>query len=199
MFFFHRPRATRPQAETRIYQRLEEFRPARRERSRLIAQLWQITQATLFGLSPHPLHRWRAFLLRLFGARLGRGVVIRPSARVHFPWNLEIGDRTWIGDEVRLYSLGKITIGHDAVVSQRSYLCAGTHDYARPDMPTLTPPVTIGNQAWIATDVFVGPGVVIGDGAVVGARSSVFKSLPGGRLYRGNPARDCGARPTGAP
>ena len=188
----------RSDQETRIYQRLEDFRPARRERSRLTAQLWQITQATLFGLSPHPLHGWRAFLLRLFGARLGRNVVIRPSARVYFPWNLQIGDRSWSGDEVRLYSLGKISIGSDTVVSQRSYVCAGSHDHTKPSLPTLTPSVLIGDQVWIATDVFVGPGVTIGDGAVIGARSSVFKDLEGGRLYRGSPASDCGPRSTEA-
>ncbi|HYD32276.1 MAG TPA: WcaF family extracellular polysaccharide biosynthesis acetyltransferase [Azospirillaceae bacterium] len=176
-------------AGTRRYQRLEEFRPAQRGRSRWVALAWQLVQATLFAVSPHPMNGWRRVLLRAFGARIGAGVVIRPSARVHFPWHLTIGDRSWVGDEVRLYTLGLIRIGSDTVISQRSHLCAGTHDHLAPSFSTLLPPIAIGDQVWIGAEVFVAPGVTIGDGAVVGARSAVFKNLDGGMVHRGSPAR----------
>ncbi|MFD2265580.1 WcaF family extracellular polysaccharide biosynthesis acetyltransferase [Lacibacterium aquatile] len=184
--------------ETRRYQRLETFRPADRGRSRWVALLWQMVQALLLAPSPHFCHGWRRFWLRLFGAKIGKDVVIRPSASVHFPWRLTLGDRVWIGDEVRLYSLGEISIGSDSVISQQAYLCAGTHDPSDPSFPTLLPPIHIGSEVWIGARAFIGPGASVGDGAVVGALSGVFKHLPGGRIYRGNPARDAGARPTGA-
>jgi len=107
---------------------------------------------------------------------------------VTYPWKLEIGDHSWIGDDVVLYSLGEIRIGAHSVVSQRSYLCAGSHDIESVAFDILARPVTVGSQCWIASDVFVGPGVSIGDGTVVGARSAVFGDLPAGMICHGSPA-----------
>jgi putative colanic acid biosynthesis acetyltransferase WcaF len=183
--------------DPRLYQRLETFRPAERGRSRWYALLWQMVQAFLVAPSPHFCHGWRRFWLRRFGAKIGENVVIRPSARVHFPWRLTLGDRVWIGDEVRLYSLGDIEVGADSVISQQAYLCAGTHDPSDPSFPTLTPAIRIGAEVWIGARAFIGPGAIVGDGAVVGAMSGVFKQLPGGHIYRGNPARDAGPRTAG--
>jgi putative colanic acid biosynthesis acetyltransferase WcaF len=172
------------------YQDLSAFRLPENFRGRpgWLVQAWWLVQWFLFRPSPQALYGWRRFLLRLFGARIGQHVLVRPTAWVTFPWKLSIGDYTWIGDEVVLYCLGEITIGAHTVISQRSYLSAGTHDYEQPDFPILAPPITIGAQVWLATDVFVGPGVHIGDGSVVGARSSVYKDLPGGMICYGNPA-----------
>ena len=94
-----------------------------------------------------------------------------------------------------LYSLGEIHIGAHTVISQRSYLCAGTHDYTRPSFDISAPPIHIGDQVWIASDVFVAPGVSIGDGAVIGARSSVFHDLPEGMVCVGSPAQPLKPRP----
>jgi len=128
-------------------------------------------------------------LLRSFGARIGKKVLIRPTARITYPWKVEIGDFSWVGDEVNLYSLGKITIGEHSVISQKSYLCAGSHRYDRIDFPIYSDSISIGKGCWLATDVFVGPGVDIGDYTLVGARSSVFKDLEGGKVYQGTPAK----------
>ena len=152
-------------------------------------QLWWIAEAILFRPSPQVLYGWRRFLLRCFGAKIGKGVIIRPTVRTQFPWKLTIGDYSWVGDDVVLYSLGTISIGSHAVVSQKSYLCAGTHDYTKTDFPILGLPVVIEDECWLATDVYVAPGVTIGRGTVVGARSSVFKSLPAGMVCMGSPAR----------
>ena len=138
-------------------------------------QLWWAVQATLFAWSPQILYRWRAFLLRLFGAKIGKNVVIR-------------GDYAWVGDDAVLYTLGEITIGANSVVSQKCYLCTGSHDFMSPHFDITASPVVIGEKCWLATDVFVAPGVSVGDGTVVGARSSVFKSLPANKICRGNPA-----------
>lgn len=163
--------------------------PKFRGRNPFIVQFWWIVQATLFGCSPQFMYGWRRFLLRMFGAKIGKRVIIRPTVRVTFPWNLEIGDDVWVGDEVRLYTLGFISIGHDAVVSQRSYLCTGTHDYSKVTFDIYALPIFIGSEVWIATDVFVGPGVSVGRGAVVGARSSVFQNLPEKMICIGAPAK----------
>jgi len=172
------------------FQRLDRFcTPAGfRGRPGWYVQLWWLVQTTLFRPSPQVLYGWRRWLLRRFGARIGKGVLLRPSVRITYPWKLTIGDHAWIGDDVVLYTLGDIAIGAHAVVSQRSYLCTGSHDYTRTTFDIFARPIVIGAQAWLATDVFVAPGVAIGAGTVVGARSSVFKSLPGGVIARGNPA-----------
>jgi putative colanic acid biosynthesis acetyltransferase WcaF len=142
-------------------QDLSKFRlPADfRGRSAVIVQLWWVVQGTLFACSPQFMFGWRRWLLQLFGAKVGQSVLLRPSVKVTYPWKVSIGDYVWIGDDVVLYSLGEIEIGDHAVVSQRSYLCAASHDYSQPEFPIFDKKVCIGAQAWLATDVFVAPGV----------------------------------------
>ncbi|WP_165958221.1 colanic acid biosynthesis acetyltransferase WcaF [Segetibacter sp. 3557_3] len=115
-------------------------------------------------------------------------MIIRASVHTHFPWKVTIGDYSWIGDGVVLYSLADINIGNNVVISQKSYLCAGSHDYRYVEFPTTNSPITIEDECWLATDVFVAPGITVGKGTVVGARSSVFKSLPAGKICAGSPA-----------
>jgi len=160
-----------------------------RGRSAILVQLWWLVQATAFHGSPQVLYGFRSWLLRLFGARLGKGVKIRPSATVTYPWKVTIGNNTWIGDDVVLYSLGDIVIGSDVVISQRGYLCAATHDYRSPSFDMQASMVSIADEVWVSADVFVAPGVKIGRGAVVGARSSVFKDLPPMMVSVGSPAQ----------
>lgn len=181
------------------WQKLNSFKTPEgfRGKSGWYVQLWWIVQSLFFKTSPQFLYGWRRFLLKLFGAKIGKNVIIRPSAHIQFPWKLEIGDNAWIGDEVVLYNLGTITIGANAVVSQRSYICAGSHDYTQIDFPISNEPIVIEQEVWLATDVFVGPGLTIGKGAVIGARSSVFKSLEGGKVYAGSPAKFIKDRKTG--
>jgi putative colanic acid biosynthesis acetyltransferase WcaF len=168
--------------------------PGFRGRSKVMVQLWWLVQSTLFAMSPQVMYGWRAWLLRRFGARVGRGAIIRPSVKTPYPWKLTIGDHCHIGDEVHLYTYGEIEIGDCAVVSQRSYLCAGSHDYTSPTFDIFAKKIVIGREAWLATDVFVAPGVTIGSGAVVGARSSVFHDLPSAVIAMGTPARIVGER-----
>lgn len=151
--------------------------------------LWWLVQAVVFPLSPHFANGVRVWLLRCFGAKIGRGVVIRPTARVTYPWKLAIGDRSWIGDDVVLYSLAPITLGQHCVVSQKSYLCTGSHDVESPAFDLVTAPIVVGNGAWVATDCFVAPGVTVGANTVVGARSSVFRDLPPGYVCVGSPCK----------
>jgi putative colanic acid biosynthesis acetyltransferase WcaF len=178
------------------YQQLESFQvpPGFRGQSTIYVQMWRLVQSTLFALSPQFMYGWRAWLLRRFGARIGEGVIIRPSVKIPYPWKLTIGNHCHIGDEVHLYTYGEIEIGDCAVVSQRSYLCAGSHDYKSPAFDLIARKIVIESEVWVATDVFVAPGVTIGHGAVVGARSSVFHDLPPGTISIGTPAKVVGER-----
>jgi putative colanic acid biosynthesis acetyltransferase WcaF len=173
------------------YQRLDLFRlPAGfRGRSAVYVQLWWIVQGLLFKPLPQICYPIRRALLRAFGAKIGKGVLIRPGVEVTFPWKLVIGDYSWIGDDVTLYTLGPITIGANTVISQKSYICAADHDYAHVAFPIRERPIRIGDQAWIGGDVWVGPGVTIADGAVVGARSNVVQDVPEAMVCVGSPCR----------
>ena len=151
--------------------------------------LWMITWSFLFRTSFHNWYAWRRFLLRLFGARVGRQVRVRPSTRIEIPWNLTLGDSAIVGDDAILYSLGHITIGRGAIVSQYAHLCAGSHDYRSKTFDLLKLPITIGEDAWIAADAFIGPGVTVGNRSVIGARSSVFMNIPADVVAAGTPAK----------
>lgn len=151
--------------------------------------LWWLVQAVVFPLTPHFAHSLRVAVLRLFGATIGAGVSIRPTARFTYAWNVTIGDYSWIGDDVVLYSLDRITIGQHCVISQKTYLCTGSHDIHDPAFGLKTAPITIGNGAWIATDCFVAPGVQIGANAVIGARSTVLRDMPNQQVCWGSPCQ----------
>lgn len=178
------------------YQDLSRFRvPAGfRGRSGVYVQLWWLAQALLIGLSPQPFHGWRAAVLRAFGAKVGQGVRIRPSARVTYPWKVSIGDNAWIGDRAELYSLETIEIGDNACVSQDCYLCTGSHDHRTIDFAYDCRPIRIGAESWLAAGCFVGPGVTVGAAAVIGARSMVLRDVAPARICAGNPLRDLGPR-----
>jgi len=174
-----------------LVQDLKSFRvPAGfRGRPTWVVQLWWIVQATFFRLSPQVLFGWRRFLLRLFGCSVGKGVLIRPTVEITYPWKVSIGDYSWIGDGVTLYSLGQISIGNNVVISQQSYICTGSHDMSAPSFDITQKPISIEDESWIATGVFIAPGIRIGYGAVVGARSSVLSNVPALMVCVGNPAK----------
>ncbi len=151
--------------------------------------LWWLVQAIVFPLSPQPFHFLRRGLLRLFGAKVGVGVIIRPTARFTYPWKVEIGDYSWIGDDVVFYSLDKIEIGRHCVISQKCYLCTGNHDFKDPAFGLMTGEIFVGNGVWVAADCFLAAGVNIGANSMIGARSSVFKSMPAGMVCWGNPCQ----------
>lgn len=158
-------------------------------REKILRAVWTLLGQPVFSFTFHNWYAVRRTLLRLFGARIGHSVRLRPSVRIEQPWNLTIGSNSSIGDRSIVYCLGKVVIGSNTSLSQDVHLCAGTHDYTKPDLPLLRPPITIGNEVWLAADVFVGPNVIIEDGCVVGARSSVFKNLPAWQVCAGTPAK----------
>lgn len=157
--------------------------------------VWNYFGQPLFRCTFHNWYGVRNTMLRLFGAKVGRPVRIRPSVRVEQPWNLSIGDNSSIGDRSVLYCLGKVTVGNHVSISQQAHICAGTHDYKQPDLPLIRPAIVIEDHVWIAADAFVGPGITVREGAILGARGCAFKDLEPWTIYGGNPARAITQRP----
>lgn len=174
-----------------MYQDLKQFKvpPDFRGKSKIITQLWWIVQGTLFSWSPQAFFGWRRFLLRLFGAKIGKNTAIRSSVQVTYPWKVEIGDYTWVGDDCVLYSLGSIKIGSNVAIAHKVYFNTGGHDYQKPTFDIFSKPVVIEDECWITNDVYIAPGVTIGKGTVVGARSTVLTSLPPGKVCVGSPVK----------
>ena len=151
--------------------------------------VWKVVWLLLFRPTPRVFHAWRCLLLRIFGAKLGKGVHPYPTARIWAPWNLVMGNHSCLSEYVDCYNVDTIRIGAHSTVSQYSFLCTASHDYTDPSMPLVTAPIVIGEQVWITADVFLAPGVNIGDGAVILARSSVFTDIEPWSVAAGNPAK----------
>jgi len=160
-----------------------------RGKSGFVVLLWWFIQGTIFRFSFHNMYGWRNFILRLFGAKIGTQVKIRSSARFTYPWKVKIGNYSWVGDRVELYSLDYITIGNHCVISQDSYLCTGGHKVDDPTFGLITSPILIKDGAWVASDVFVSAGITIHEMGVVGARSNVIQDVAANKIHVGNPAR----------
>lgn len=152
--------------------------------------LWRLCQGFFFQPLWHLPSSVRVFWLRRFGAKIGRGAVIRAGVNVHFPWRLEMGEHVWLGEDVVLLNLAPIRLGSNVCVSQRAFLCTGSHDYRKPGFDLQTSPIRVGNGSWIAAMAFIGPGVEIGAGSVVAAGAVVIKPVAGGVVVAGNPAQE---------
>lgn len=155
----------------------------------LLRLVWNMTWLAFAAWTPPQMHRWRRFLLNLFGAKLARGARVYGSARVWYPPNLEMGTGAVLGWQSFIYSQDKITIGDNAVVSQFARLLTGTHDIDDEKFQLVTSPIVIRRHAWVAAGATVGPGVVVGEGAVLGGAAVAFKSLDPWTVYVGNPAK----------
>ena len=151
--------------------------------------LWQAAWLLLFRPVPWFWQAPRRAVLRLFGARIGRGAQIMPSVRIWAPWNLALGAHATVSHGVDLYNVDRIEIGAHATVSQRAFLCTATHDIDHPHMPLKTAPIRIGAGAWVCAEAYVHPGVTVGVDAVAGVRAVVLHDVPPGQVVGGNPAK----------
>jgi len=151
--------------------------------------LWVLVKC-IFFLNPFP---WpsvlRVALLRMFGARIGRRVVIRANVNVSYPWRLTLGDEVWLGEDVMILSLAPVVIESSVCVSQRAFLCTGSHDFRSEKFTLVTKPITVRDGSWIAAQAFVAPGVEIGGDSMVCAGSVVTDNVPPRSIVRGNPAQ----------
>lgn len=162
--------------------------------NKLARMLWGVAWILLFRITPRPFHAWRCLVLGVFGARIGRGVRVYQSVKIWAPWNLTMGNRSCLGDYVDCYNVGEVCLEEGAIVSQYSYLCTASHDYDHHSNSLTFAPIRICKNAWIAADVFVGPGVTVGAGAVIAARSTVIKDVPEWTVVAGMPLRVIGQR-----
>ncbi|MCA9200094.1 MAG: WcaF family extracellular polysaccharide biosynthesis acetyltransferase [Planctomycetales bacterium] len=150
--------------------------------------LWQAIKCVFFML-PIPLpSQIRRSLLRCFGARIGKRVVLRECIDITFPWRLTIGDNTWVGKGVALHNLDEIAIGKNCCISQRAFLCSGSHDFRSDGFELITKPIVIGDSCWIAANVFIAPGVQMGQGSMAIAGSVILNAVSAGTIVIGNPA-----------
>jgi putative colanic acid biosynthesis acetyltransferase WcaF len=150
---------------------------------------WSIVWTLLFRTSPRPLHSWRAFLLRCFGAKLGPNCHFYPKSRVWAPWNLECADGVSLGDEAEIYNPSPVSLGSHAIVSQQAYICGATHDYNDPAFPLISFPMSVGAYSWVCARASVCPGVNVGEGAVLGLASVATRDLEPWTVYAGAPAQ----------
>lgn len=153
-------------------------------------RLWEFVRPVAFGCSPYFARRWRIFWLKLFGAKK---VVFSASvwrrARVDFPWNLSLGERSSIADGAWIYAMDKISVGRNCCLSESAMLLTGTHDVSSPRFDLVTKPIVIGDNVWIGAGAMILPGVIIGEGAVIGAGAVVTKDVPSWVVVAGNPAK----------
>ncbi len=157
-------------------------------RGRLVQALWFFLGLPVLRCSILPSSGLRVGLLRWFGARIGRGVVIKPGVRVKYPWHLTVGDSAWIGEDVWIDNLTTVEIGPHACVSQGAYLCTGNHDWSDPAFGLRLGPIRIGPGAWVGAHAVLLPGTEMGAGAIAAAGSVAGGVLVSAMIYRGNPA-----------
>jgi putative colanic acid biosynthesis acetyltransferase WcaF len=159
-------------------------------KNRFLRFLWGIIYVFFFNLSPRPFHKWRIFLLRLFGAKIGRNCRIHRNVKIWAPWNISIGNFVTIADNVNLLSMDLIKIDNYSNISDGTFICCGTHNYKSKKFELITKPVLIDKNVWICAQSFIHPGVKISEKIVVGARSVVTKSLKmNNSMYSGNPCK----------
>jgi putative colanic acid biosynthesis acetyltransferase WcaF len=155
---------------------------------RLKEALWVLCKCAFF-LNPLP---WpsalRVALLRFFGATIGEGVVIRSGVNITFPWRFTAGSHVWIGEEVLILSLAQVTLGSQVCLSQRAFLCTGSHNWRRETFDLQTRAIDVEDSVWISAQAFVGPGVRVGRNSVVSAGAVIMKAVPPDSLAMGNPA-----------
>jgi putative colanic acid biosynthesis acetyltransferase WcaF len=164
------------------------LRPAFSFHDRLRRLNWNICWTVFYRTSPRPLHSWRSFLLRLFGATMGANCHFYPRSRVWAPWNLICAEQVTAGDGVEIYNPAPVTLGSHAILSQDAYVCTATHDYDDPAFPLIAYAMSIGAYAWVCARASVAPGVNVGEGAVLGLGSVATRNLDDWTVYAGVPA-----------
>lgn len=166
------------------------------DRPRWVVYLWSVAELVCVTNSWQVSSSVRAKVLRAFGATIGKDVIIRPRTRVKFPWKLTVGDRSWIGEGVWIHNQDQVVIGHDAVISQDTFITTGSHAY-RKDMGLVTRPVDIGDGAWVTSRCVVTGGVTIGRSALVQPLTRVSVDIPPNAIYGSEPAVVKGERFSG--
>lgn len=178
-----------PQVDLSQYKKRSELRT----HSLWVELLWILVQAVLVS-SFQPWSALRIAVLRLFGAGIGKDVTIKPYVRIKFPWKLQIGDHTWLGEQAWIDNLDHVSIGSHCCISQGVYICTGNHDWKSSTFALKTAPVTIQDNVWLCANSMVAPGVNVGAGAVLTFGSVATGALGAWEIHSGNPAHSIGKR-----
>ncbi len=139
--------------------------------------LWLVVSLVLFRLCPFSFSALKRAVLRAFGADIGSNVTIKPQVKITFPWKLTVGNHVWLGEECWLLNLERVVIGNNVSISQRAFLCTGSHDYKKTTFDLITRPIKVEDGVWIGAGCWVGPGVTMGSHAVLTAGSVATKDL----------------------
>lgn len=150
--------------------------------------LWYFVNALFVRASWNPFMGIKIYLLKVFGAKIGKGLVIKNNVTIKFPWKLIIGDDVWIGENAWIDNLDKVTIGNDVCISQGALLLTGNHDYTRSTFDYRNAPITVEDGAWIGAKTVVCPGVKVHSHAILTVGSIATKDLEAYGIYQGNPA-----------
>lgn len=148
---------------------------------------WYFIGTPLVFSSLLPFSSLKIFLLRIFGAKIGTGVRIKPGVRIKFPWKLSVGDYSWIGEGVWIDNLAHVTIGSNCCVSQGAYFCTGNHDWSKPTFDLKTQAITIEDHCWIAAQTSLSPGSILREGVVLTLGSVAAGELSAWTIHTGNP------------
>jgi len=167
------------------------YRPGR---STFVCALWFFLGLPLLRCGLIPSSKFRVRLLRLFGARVGAGLIVKPGVRVKYPWLLRTGDHCWIGEDAWIDNLAPVCLGSSVCISQAAYFCTGNHDWTDPAFGLMVGSITVGDGAWIGARALVGPGTVVGEGAVLAAGAVATRRITPYSIYSGNPAVMVGTR-----
>lgn len=150
--------------------------------------IWFLIHALIIESGWMPIMGLKIFLLRLFGAKLGRGLIIKPSVRIKFPWKLELGDNVWLGEGCWIDNLDKIKIGNHVCISQGAHLLTGNHDYTKPSFDYRNAPIVLEDGVWIGAQSIVCPGVTCKSHSILTVGSIATRDLEQFTIYQGNPA-----------
>ena len=168
----------------------EEYEDSVGLTNKLARLVWNCTYVVAFRPFRLPFFNfWRITLLRLFGAKIGKGCVVDARVKIWAPWNLEMGQKSSFGFDSFCYNPGKVYIGNKVVVSQRAHLCSASHNFNSIKHELIVKPIRLEDRVWVATDAFVSMGVTIHTGAIVGARACVYKDVAPWHIVGGNPAK----------
>ena len=155
---------------------------------KLVVVFWYITSAVFFNSYLLPFSFLKRIILRIFGAKVAKGVVIKPKVSIKYPWKLTVGDNTWIGENVWIDNLDTVNIGANVCISQGALILSGNHDYSKTTFDLIVKPITIEDGVWIGAKSIVTQGVVCKSHSVLAVNSVASSNLELYSIYEGNPA-----------
>ena len=155
---------------------------------------WYLVSLIFFKSSWFPFSFFKVFILRIFGAKIGKSVVIKPNVNIKYPWKLFLGNHVWIGENVWIDNLDEVKIGNNVCISQGAFLLCGNHNYKKESFDLITKPIKVENGVWIGAKSIVLPGVTAKSHSILSAGSVTSKNLEAYSIYKGNPAEKVGIR-----